>query len=95
MTLLRCPNCQAGIRFLEIGNEFTCKGCGQRLRSSTSVLKVNFIALMLGGVPWLAAELLFLNFEYPFIGFCIFVFSTLLTVILCVRLLRIQKIAGV
>lgn len=94
MNLLRCPHCNSGIRLSEVGEEFSCRNCGQRLKSSLSVFKVNFIALTLGGIPWLAVELLVFDFKYPLIDFSIFMLSSFLAGVLCIRLGRIEKITG-
>jgi len=94
MNLLKCPNCQSGIRISEVGEEFSCKNCGQRLKSSLTIFKINFIALMLGGIPWIASELLVLDFKYPLISFCIFMISSSVAGFLCIRLGRIEKFTG-
>ena len=94
MNLLKCPNCQSRIRLSEVGEKFSCMNCGQELKSSFSVFKINFMALMLGGIPWLGAELLVLDFKYPLISFCIFIVSSFIAGVLCIRLGRIEKAAN-
>jgi hypothetical protein len=80
---MKCPICKFQFSFFKQPESFVCKKCGSRLKVKTSWVMV--LTSVMGGIPWLLAEMSFFGFTSVVTSTVIYLLSDLLVLMIVLR----------